>query len=306
LALDGCCSGTAHVLEDRPPGPGELPPMAWYSSVTDGYFEAMGIDIVSGRSFTIADRDSSAAVIIVSQALARKYWPDSDPLGKRIRLSSDSTGWRTIVGVAASVRDRRLEDDPSEMVYYPAGYAVPSQSRSLAYVLRTARTDAVAAPARQEVWALDRNLPVASTQTLEKVVAASVVRTSFTMLALVVAAVIALFLGAIGLYGVISYLVTQRTNEIGIRMALGARPGEVRRMVVLQGVRLSALGLVVGFAGALGLTRLMQGMLFGTAPTDPLTFGIVVTFLAAIALLASYLPARRASRIDPASSLKAE
>jgi ABC-type antimicrobial peptide transport system permease subunit len=126
------------------------------------------------------------------------------------------------------------------------------------------------------------------------------------MLALVVAAAIALFLGAIGLYGVISYLVTQRLNEIGIRLALGARPGQVLRMVVAQGVRLAALGLVIGFAAALGLTRLMQGMLYGTEPTDPATFAAVVVFLGGIAFFASWMPARRASRIDPASSLKAE
>jgi ABC-type antimicrobial peptide transport system permease subunit len=132
------------------------------------------------------------------------------------------------------------------------------------------------------------------------------VRLSFTMLALVAASAIALILGAIGLYGVISYIVTQRTNEIGIRLALGARPGQVRSMVVLQGARLAALGLVIGVAGALVLTRLMQGMLFGTGPTDPFTFVVVIGFLAAIALLATYVPAHRASRIDPASSLKME
>jgi putative ABC transport system permease protein len=160
--------------------------------------------------------------------------------------------------------------------------------------------------ARREVWSIDPDLPIAATQTYEKIVADSMVRLSFTMLALLVAAAIALVLGAVGLYGVISYVVTQRSNEIGIRLALGARPAQVLRMVVMQGVRLTTFGLVVGFAGAIALTRVLRGMLFGTEPTDPLTFGAVLLFLASIALLASWLPAQRAARIDPASSLRAE
>jgi predicted lysophospholipase L1 biosynthesis ABC-type transport system permease subunit len=229
-------------------------------------------------------------------------------VGKRIRLSSDTTGWNTIVGVAGDVRDQELEREPGQMVYYPisAGQRRDAQNRNMTYVIRAARPDAIAPLARKEVWALDASLPVAATVTLEKVVADSMVRLSFAMLALVVASVVALLLGAIGLYGVISYLVAQRTNEIGIRLALGARPGEVRRMVVLQGIRLSVLGLVIGLVAALGLTRLMQGMLFDTQPNDPATFLAVSLFLSGIALFATYLPARRASRIDPASSLRTE
>jgi predicted permease len=307
--LAGCCSGTAHVLEDRPVEPGSLPPMFWYSTVADGYFDAMRIPVVEGHAFTTADRDSATSSVIVSEALARKHWPEGSAIGKRVRLSSDSAHWYTIVGVAGSVRDRALTEEPSEMVYWPLGAAARQdggQARGMSYVIRTARPADVAPLARREVWAIDPNLPIAATSTLEKIVSDSMVRISFTMLALVVASTIALFLGAIGLYGVISYLVTQRSGEIGIRLALGARPVQVRRMVTLQGVRLAALGLVIGFAGALGLTRLMQGILFETEPTDPLTFGAVSLFLAGVALLASYVPALRASRIDPAASLKSE
>jgi ABC-type antimicrobial peptide transport system permease subunit len=201
-----------------------------------------------------------------------------------------------------------LEREPGQMVYYPvsAGERRNAQNRNMTYVIRASRPDAIVPLARKEVWALDANLPIAATSTLEKVVADSMVRLSFTMLALVVASAVALLLGAIGLYGVISYVVAQRTNEIGIRLALGARPDEVRRMVVLQGVRLSVLGLAIGLVAALGLTRLMQGMLFATRPNDPATFVAVSLFLGGIALFASYLPARRASRIDPASSLRME
>jgi putative ABC transport system permease protein len=233
-------------------------------------------------------------------------WPDADPIGRRIQLAADTSTWYTIAGVVGSVRDRGLELAASEMVYYPVAAAVAGQSRSLTYVIRTPRGEALAPLARAEVWALDPNLPIAASSSYEKIVADSMIRMSFTMLALVAASVIALILGAIGLYSVISYLVTQRTNEIGIRLALGARPAQVRAMVVLQGARLALVGLIVGTVGALMLTRLMQGMLYGTEPNDPITFVIVCALLASVAMLAAYVPAHRASRIDPASSLKAE
>jgi ABC-type antimicrobial peptide transport system permease subunit len=159
---------------------------------------------------------------------------------------------------------------------------------------------------REQVWALDRNLPLAGIATMTDVLSRSTLRLSFTMIALVVAATVALHLGAIGLYGVISYIVSHRTQEIGVRMALGARPTEVRRMVVAQGLRLSALGLLIGFAAALGMTRLLQGLLFGTEPTDPATFALVSLVLVAVGLVATYVPAHRASRIDPARSLKVD
>jgi putative ABC transport system permease protein len=210
------------------------------------------------------------------------------------------------VGVVGNVRDRQLEREVSEMVYYPVATRSDAHSRSMTYVLRTPQPDAIAPLAREAVWAVDPNLPIAGSETYEKIVANSMVRLSFTMLALLAAAIIALILGTIGLYSVISYLVTQRTNEIGIRLALGARPTQVRRMVVLQGARLAAIGLVIGFAAALFLTRLMQGILYGTEPTDPFTFAAVSGLLASVALLATYVPAHRASCIDPAASLKVE
>jgi predicted permease len=308
--LAGCCSGTAHVIEEFPVEVGQMPPMAWYSTVSDGYFEALQIPLVSGRLFDTSDRDPARRNVIISQAFAQQFWPDSDPVGRRIRPASTDSAWYTIAGVVGSVRDQALERDPSEMVYYPisanADGIAGAQARSMTYVIRSLRSDAIAGLAREQVWAIDPDLPIAASSTYEKIVADSMIRLSFTMLALVAASAIALILGAIGLYGVISYIVTQRTNEIGIRLALGARPAQVRRMVVLQGARLTLLGLVIGFAGALALTRLMQGMLFGTAPTDPVTFAFVSAFLAGIALLATYVPAHRASRIDPASSLKME
>lgn len=306
--LAGCCSGTAHDIADHPTQEGQLPPMFWYSTVTPGYFEAMRIPLLAGRTFDSRDRDPAARTAVISQAVAQRFWQDaSGALGKRLRVASDTANWYTVVGVVGNVRDKDLQVDPADMIYYPvAANVVDFQSRNLTYVIRAAQPEALAQVARREVWAADPNLPIAATQTYERIVAESMVRLSFTMLALVVASGIALVLGAVGLYGVISYLVTQRSNEIGIRLALGARPAQVLNMVVMQGVRLTALGLIIGFAGAIGLTRFLRGMLFGTEPTDPLTFGAVLLFLSGIALFASWLPAHRAARIDPASSLKAE
>jgi putative ABC transport system permease protein len=315
--MAGCCTGTAFLIEERPLEQGEMPPMFWYSTVSSGYFDVMRVPIRAGRPFDAFDGDAGRRSVIVSQTLATQIWPDADPVGKRIRPAAQDSGWYTVVGVVGDVRDQSLEREPGPMVYFPVtgwgslerqpGFpGVAEQARSMTYVIRTTQTEALAPLARAEVWAIDPNLPIAASATYEKIVDDSMVRLSFTMLALVAASVIALILGAIGLYSVISYIVAQRTNEIGIRLALGARPTEVRRMVVLQGAKLAAMGLVIGFVAALGLTRLMQGMLFDTRPTDPLTFIAVSAVLAGVALLASYVPALRASRIDPASSLKAE
>lgn len=304
--LAGCCSGAPHIIEEQPVEPGQLPPMFWYSTVSDGYFETMRIPLVRGRTFDFSDRDTANINVVVSREMAERIWPGGDPLGKRLRIGGDSAPWYTIAGVVGSVRAEELERDPVEMVYYPIAADMGDQPRSMTYVVRTQRPDDIAPLAREQVWAIDPNLPVAATATYEKIVADSMVRLSFTMLALVAASAIALILGAIGLYGVISYIVTQRTNEIGIRLALGAQPAQVRRMVLLQGARLAVFGVMIGVAGALALTRLMQGMLYGTEPTDPLTFITVSAVLTGIALLATYVPALKASRIDPASSLKME
>ena len=179
-------------------------------------------------------------------------------------------------------------------------------TRSLTYVVRAANPTSLAAAARAQVWGMDPDLPIASMETMEQVVAASVVRLSFTMLALGIAAFMALVLGAIGIYGVLSYSVSQRAQEIGVRIALGAKAEDVQKMVVWQGVRIALVGLVVGLAGAAGLTRLLQSLLYDTAAMDPLTFGTMALVLFFVGLLASYLPARRASLVDPIEAIRNE
>ena len=302
-------SGTAHIIEDFPPAAGELPPIFWYKYTTPGYFETMRIPLRSGRTFERRDHETNLGNIIVSSTIANRFWPGEDAIGKRIRNQGDSTAWYTIVGVAGSVRDLGFREDPSEIVYYPmvsssetAGWV----TRRLSYVVRSANPTALAAAVRAQVWGMDPDLPIATMETLEQVVAASVVRLSFTMMALGIAAFMALVLGAIGLYGVLSFSVSQRVQEIGVRIALGAKAADVQKMVVWQGVRIALVGLVVGLAGAAGLTRLLQTLLYDTAAMDPLTFGTMALVLFGVGLLASYLPARRASSVDPIEAIRSE
>jgi hypothetical protein len=272
----------------------------------------MRMRIVAGRGFDESDMQGARRNVMVSAALARRLWPGQDVIGRRLRAESDTVGWNTIVGVVNDVRDKGLDEEVSDMVYYPFvgprgdGEDGERAIRSMTYAVRASNPAGLTNVVREQVWALDRNLPLAGIATMTDVLSRSTLRLSFTMIALVVAATVALLLGAIGLYGVISYIVSHRTQEIGVRMALGARPTEVRRMVVAQGLRLSALGLLIGFAAALGMTRLLQGLLFGTEPTDPATFALVSLVLVAVGLVATYVPAHRASRIDPARSLKVD
>jgi predicted permease len=312
LPLGGAGTGTAHQVEDFPTTAGQLPPMFWYTYATPGYLEAMRMRVVAGRGFEESDMQGTRRNVMVSAALARRLWAGQDVIGKRLRTESDTLGWNTIIGVVDNVRDKGLDEEVSDMVYYPFvgprgdDEAGERAIRSMTYAVRASNPVGLANAVREQVWALDRNLPIASVSTMTEVLSRSTLRLSFTMIALVVAAAVALLLGAIGLYGVISYIVSHRTQEIGVRMALGARPTEVRRMVVAQGLRLSALGLLIGFVAALGMTRLLQGLLFGTEPTDPATFASVSLVLVAVGLVATYVPAHRASRIDPARSLKVD
>ena len=311
LPLARRATGTAYRIEDRPTPAGELPPMCWYKYVTPGYFEAMGIAVVAGRDFERADHGQRMGNIVVSRALADRFWPGQSALGKRLRLESDNSpeGWERIVGVVERTRDHGLRDDALAIVYHPTvgphvgqGYSVPN----LTYVVRTREPAGVAATIRAAVRAADPELPVTGVQTMEEVAARSIVRLTFTTLALGVAASMALLLGAIGLYGVLSCVVSRRTREIGVRMAIGARAGQVSRMVLASGARLVVVGLALGIAGASALTRLLQGLLFGTSPLDPVTFSGISVMLLLVGLLASWFPARRAAGIDPARAIRME
>ena len=267
----------------------------------------MGNDLVAGRSITWAEIHARHPVVLVSAALARAYWQDpARALGRRIRTSGNNP-WREIVGVVADERDDGLTRPATGIVYWP----ILNESyrwRRMAYAVRSSRvgTPGFLSELQQAVWSVNPNLPLAAVQTLAEIEATAMAQPSFAMTMLAVAASVALVLGAVGIYGVISYVATQRTREIGVRIALGAQMADVRRLYLRHGLWLTAAGIALGIGVALVLTRVMSAMLFGVGPADPLTYAAVSAVLAAVVLLATYLPARRAARVDPVVALRAD
>ena len=232
-------------------------------------------------------------------------------MGKRISTGR-SGPWREIVGVVANVYVKGVKEDPTFLVYWPMVMVEEDgdvfAQRGMRYAIRSERRtpQSLMPEVRQAVWSINPNLPLASVQTLAEILARSMARTSFTLVMLAIAAGVALLLGAVGIYGVISYIVGQRTREIGVRMALGARRVDVSRLVLRRGGLVAAVGIAIGLAAAVGLTRLMSAMLFGVSPLDPVTYVAVSVVLAGIALLATYIPARRAASVDPVEALRWE
>ncbi|HJU87782.1 MAG TPA: FtsX-like permease family protein, partial [Gemmatimonadaceae bacterium] len=260
-----------------------------------------------GRLLNDSDTRDRPAVVI-NETLARKYYENEDPIGKEIYLGAPDNRLferGTIVGVVGDTRDVGLGSDPLPTVYIPLG-VMPSWP-AFSYVIRTsAEPMSIASAAREAIRSVDATIPVRRIRPVEEVLSEAVAPAQWSMTLLTVFAAIALIMAALGVFGVLSYTVTQRTRELGIRLALGAEPGSVKRMVVSQGMALVLVGLAVGLAGSFALTRVMSGLLYGVAPTDPITFAAVGVVLAVVAVAASYLPARRATRIDPILALRAE
>jgi putative ABC transport system permease protein len=284
-----------------------LPP-ANYFAVNADYFRAMGIPLLSGRAFTDEDHDGPPAIII-NQTLARRFWPNENPIGKRIKQGGQQSPypWRTIVGVAGDVRHSGFETDIMPEIFVPYLDMRKPLMNALFLVVRTnSEPMSLVAAVRAAVAALDPDQAVSSIRTLEERVALSVAERRFNMLLLGLFSAIALVLAAVGIYSVMAYSVTQRTHEIGIRMALGAQTRDVLKLVVGQGMVLALIGVVIGLGAALGLTRLMSSLLFEVSATDPLTFALTAALLAAVALLACYVPARRATKVDPMVALRYE
>ena len=313
VTMDGSNSNDPIFVEDFPGPGGRIPPLRRFKWVSENYFETMGTPTIAGRTITWADIYSAAPVVVVSENLAREYWKEpAAAIGRKIRQSPDNP-WRTIIGVVGNEHDDGVAKPATPVVYWPLlmkefwTFKVFVQ-RSMAYAIRTDRAGSptLLKEIQQAVWGVNPNLPVASVRTLEDIRADSMAQTSFALIILGIAAAVALLLGVVGIYGVLSYVATQRTREIGIRMALGAADRDVRQMFLRHGVVLSAVGIGAGLAAAVGLTRLMSSLLFGVRSDDPATYVAVAGVLAATGLLASYLPARRASRVDPADALRFE
>src|SRR5450432_25605 len=303
LPLTGLGVGSFFTLEDRPAPMPEQRPMGLLRSVTPGYFRTMGIPLLAGRFFTDADGKSAAPVILVNQTLARRFWPHGNPLGVRLVLDTDSRTAQ-VAGVVGDVKPDRVEDEDWPTIYDPYAQAPVA---TLNLVVRTSRSPlSLASAVEREVHRLDPDQAVANVRSMDTVVDEAFAGARFNTVLLGIFAAIAFTLAAGGIYGVVSYDVTRRTHEVGIRMAVGAQPGDVLRLVVGQGARLAAIGIGAGLAAAYGLTRLMSTMLFGVKPTDFYTFAAIPTLLGAVALLASYLPSRRAMALDPVTALRHE
>jgi predicted permease len=301
LPIAGRNLRTDFTLEGRSLPPSGQLPLADYVSVSPTYFGVMQIPLVKGRQFTEHDVTGSPPVVVINEILARRFWPDQDPIGRRLILGStigaDQTP-RAVVGVVGNVRSAGLESEPGPMIYVP--YSQNPWPTMSAVIRAAGDPMRLVAAIRKEVLALDRDQPVYNVRPLEDVVGASLAARRFQMLLLGIFAAVALIMAAIGVYAVMAEVVVQRTHEIGIRMALGARPLDVLKLVVGRGMRLTLAGVTIGSAGALVLTRWMSGMLFGVSAADPLTFLTVSLALAVVALMACYIPARRAARLRPA------
>jgi putative ABC transport system permease protein len=306
LPLSGTNSSGSFQIEGRTVAPGELAPHGDRWAVTYDYFKAMGIPLVRGRYFTQRDTAEAPRVAIIDETMARKYWPDEDPVGKRIVFEGtrDNPLWREIVGIVGHVKHASLEGESRVQYYLPH----PQRPFSSMFLVVRAAGDpgSLAGPVRGVIQGLDKDLPVFRVRTMDQLVYDALARQRFSMFLLGVFGALALVLAAVGLYGVMAYSITQRTHEIGIRMALGAERRDVLKLVVGQGMALSIAGLVIGLVAAFGLTRLMTALLFGVSSTDPLVFMAIPLLLAGVAFMASFIPALRATKIDPMIALRYE
>jgi putative ABC transport system permease protein len=297
---------TSFFIEGAPAVPLADRPEVGQRSVTPAYFETMGVPVLKGRSFTAQDRDNTPQVIVVNEALASRYWPNQDVIGKRLGFEKDPSkqSWREIVGVVGNVKHFGLDAEAKPEVYFPYQQ---SPRNFMTVVVRTSSDPVSMIPAiRGQVFAIDKDQPVFDIMTMDQRLTKSVASSRFVMLLLGSFSVLALGLAAVGLYGAMSYLVTQRTQELGLRMALGASRTDVFKLVVGKGMSLALIGIAIGLVASLALTRVMRSLLFEVTPTDVLTFVIVPVVLLTVTLLACYIPARRATNVDPLTSLRYE
>ena len=304
LPLSGAFESTDVILEGQESEQHDAQrPEADYTSVTPEYFATLQIPLLQGRQFTAQDKSDAPFTIIVNDILAARLWPNENPIGKRLRVGFEDKQ-REVIGVVGSIKQTTLDAKARPAMYMPH---LQAPTPGLTLLVRTRGEPlSMAAAVRQEVRAIDRDVPVTQVQTMEKVLGASVAQPRFSMLVVGLFAVLALFLSAVGIYGVMAYAVSRRAHEIGVRMALGAGANQVLKLVLKDGMTLALAGIALGLIGAFALTRLMASLLFGIGAKDPATFISVAVFLALIAFIACYIPARRATKVDPLIALRNE
>ena len=307
LPFDGPDSRLNLVIEHRT-DPSQIPVRAHPRIVSTDYFETLGIPLIRGRTFTDHDTESSGNVVIINDAAARRYWPGENPIGRRISLGA-TDDWREIVGVVGDIRHEGLDADADPAAFLPQRQRFSGLGngfeRTLTIVIRSGSDVAsMASTLRSAVAGIDPQLPIGMVRTMEDLIGDSIAPRRLNFVLVSSFAIVALVLTASGLYGVMAYLVTQRTREIGVRMALGATRGQVLAMMFRQAGRMTAIGIGVGVAGALLLTRSMTSLLFGVSAADPLVYAAVSVLLAAVAMVAVAVPVSRATRIDPLLALR--
>ena len=302
LSQDDMDMGRFAVQEAPPSVPGEAP-AADFRDVSPGYFATLGIPLLQGRIFTNHDNADGPRAAIVDATLARRFFPNQDPVGKHLQFAEVSRPWE-IVGVVGAVHDTGFDQQPRPTIYFPN---LQTGDQTMSLVVRTDLPPGAILPSiKNAIWAVDKDQPVFNVKTMDEIISAVVSAARLAFILLGIFACLALILAAVGIYGVTSYSVSQRTHEIGIRMALGARESDVLRLVVAHGLRLGLVGVGLGVAGALVLTRFLASLLYGIRPTDPRTFLGVSVLMATVAIVASYIPARRASKVDPMEALRYE
>jgi putative ABC transport system permease protein len=317
LPISGNNNDTILQIDGRPFDPSLTNIDTDYRAFSPAYSEVMGLRLTSGRGLADTDREDSLPVALINETLARRQWPSEDPLGKRLRLldappTEATTPYLTVVGVMADSKNHSLSEEVRQEISIPFRQAAGSLGgirigRSMSLVVRTSSDPAaLVGPIRQRIFEIDRSIPITQIRTMEEMIDMSMLQPRFNTILLSILAAVALGLGAVGIYGVISCTVAERTHELGLRMALGAQSRDVVGLVLRQGMKLVGLGIVLGVTCAFGLTRIMSGLLFGVTATDPVTFVAIPFLLSGVALLACLVPARRATRMDPLTALRCE
>jgi predicted permease len=313
VPMDGSSSNDVVFAQDHVYGEGELPPIRRFKFISPGFFATLGTQLLAGRDLTWTDTYQKRPVAIISENFARQYWHDPNgALGKRIRVAN-TDDWREIVGVVQDTHDDGVDKAAPSSVYWPVMQdrfegSKQTLRRNLAFTLRSPRAGSrdFMNEVQERVWSINPDVPLAEVSTLGEFYTKSMARTSFTLVMLCVAGSMALLLGIVGIYGVISYSVSQRTREIGIRMALGARRETLTAMFVRQGMRLTFIGAACGLVTAFVTMRLMSSILFHVSPVDPITYATITIGVIAVAYFACYLPSRRAATVEPMHALRAE